>query len=370
MIVIVLTALFAQEVEIPYMDLLQDSARLLNFTVALSALEEEPSLLDLHRGLSAYLDEHPALALTERAYRQHLRSPTFRRVSGAFEEALHQDESARTRFDAYYGALASSGTLNAKVDALYRIEMREGRRDSWFPAAMAYLRSHPEEALIFLDNPRRLLPTPGDLYALRTRFRNDRDLQAQLNEAFQELDQEAAAHQYVLPWWEEAFDASGAAGTAYLALSASFSRFPQRFWVWHRRHAAWSAQPVIESWLWHFYGRIRRNAALRDTYFDFLEILRENPALSGALEGKWNEVHGAPPTWPPEGPAPELPALADSLEGDVNRPNRPERPSRDTIVPRRPTVPRSQIQVPERPVPPTPARPDTPVREEADGTPQ
>ena len=80
--------------------------------------------------------------------------------------------------------------------------------------------------------------------------------------------------------------------TAYLALRAALSTFPQRFWVWHRRHAAWSAEPEIKSRLWHFYGRIRRNAALRDTYFEFLETLREYPALTEAVERKWNEDYG------------------------------------------------------------------------------
>ena len=369
MMLVLLTALFAQELEVPYMGLIQDSARLLNFTRALSALEEEPSLLDLHRGLSAYLDEHPAMALTERAYQQNLRLPTFRRVSGSFEEALHEDETARARFEAYYAALAKSSALNSNVDALYRIEMREGRRDSSFPAAMAYLRSHPEAAQIFLDNPRRLLPTPGELYTLRNRFRNDREFHAQLKEAFLDIDQDAAAHQYVYPWWEEAFDTSGDVGAAHLALNTSLRAFPQRFWVWHRRHAAWSAEPEIDSWLWHFYGRIRRSAPLRDTYFDFLETLHEYPVLSGAVEGKWNEDHGAPPTWPPEGPMPDLLPLADSDEGDVDRPKRPSRPSRDADGPRRPTVPRSQIRLPERPVPPTPAKPDAPIPQEGNRTP-
>lgn len=365
MTLVLLIALFAQEPELPYAALIEDSARLLNFTTALNALEEEPSLLELHRGLVEYLDEHPAMALTERAYQQHLRFSTFRGVSGSFEEALHKNETARARFDAYYGALASSSTLNSKVDALYRIEMREGRRDSWFPTAIAYLRSHPEEALVFLDNPRRLLPTPDDLYALRNRFRNDAELQAQLGKAFQELDQDTAVHQYVLPWWKEAYDTSGAVGTAYLALSASLSTFPQRFWVWHRRHAAWSTEPEIESWLWHFYGRIRRNAALRGTYFDFLETLREYPLLTETVWRRWNEDHGPPPAWPPDGPTPELSLPADSLVGDVNQ---PDRPSGDGNVLRRPTVPRSQLRVPERPVPPTPAKPDVPTPGDADRT--
>lgn len=371
MILVLLTALFAQELQIPYADLIEDRSRLLRFTLALDALEEDLSLLDLHRGLSSYLETHPALALTEIAYQEQLRSPAFRRLTGTLEEALPRDAGARTLFEEYYTALARSDALTSRVDALKRIEMREGRRDSSFAAAMVYLRRHPDDARVFLANPLRLLPTPEALYTLRNRFRNDRDVQTRLKEAFWELDQDAAVHQYVLPWWEIAFDESGEVGAAYLGLNAYLSRYPQRIaWLWQRRNTAWTADSQAQSWLWHFYGQIRRNDSLRDTYFEFVAVLLENPELKDTLEGGWDEDHGAPQAWPPKDRAPELPPLADSGEGQIALPEQPARPSRVDILPKRPHVPRSGIRIPERPAPPTPPKPKEPVPGGSDGTPR
>lgn len=361
MILVLLTALLAQEPQIPFADLIRDSSRLLNFTVALDALEEDPVLLDRHRGLSRYLETHPAMALTETAYREQLRLPSFRRLTGALEEALDQDAGARTRFDEYYTALERSDALTSKVDTFKRIELREGRRDSSFAAAMVYLKRHPDDAMIFLANPLRLLPTPEALYPLRNRFRNDRDVQTTLQEAFWELDQDAAVHQYVFPWWETAFDDSGEVGAAFLGLDAYLSRYPRRFWVWQRRNTAWAAAPQAQSWLWHSYGQIRRNDSLRDTYFEFVATLDEHPELKDTLEDSWNEDHGAPQEWPPKDRAPELPPLVDSGEGQIDFPERPARPSRGDMLPERPKAPRSGIRVPERPTRPTPARPKEPV---------
>ncbi len=370
MILALLTAFLAQELLIPYADLIEDRSRLLRFTLALDALEKDPLLLDRHRGLSSYLETHPSMALTETAYQEQLRLPSFRRLTGTLEEALDRDAGARTRFDEYYTALARSDALTSKLDALKRIEMREGRRKSSFAPAMVYLKRHPEEAMIFLENPLRLLPTPEALYALRNSFRSNSDMQTTIKEAFMELDQDAAAHQYIFPWWEIAFDESGEVGVAYPALDAHLSRYPQRFWVWQRRNTAWTSDPQAQSWLWHLYGQIRRNDSLRDTYFEFVAALRENPELKDTLEGGWDEDHGPPQAWPPKDQAPELPPLVDSGAWQVDFPERPARPSREDILPERPYVPRSGIRVPERPTPPTPARPKEPVPEGSTGPPR
>lgn len=362
MILIILTALFAQEIKVPYAGLIENRARLLSFTLALDALEKDPPLLDRHRGLSRYLETHPAIALTETAYQEQLRLPTFRRATGAVEQALHQDAKARARFDEYYAALARSDTLTSKVDALKRIELRGGRRGSSFASAMIYLKRHPDDAMIFLDNPLHLLPTPEALYELRNRFRSDRDMRAKLKEAFRELDQDAAAHQYVFPWWKIAFDETGEVGAAYLGLNAHLSRYPQRFWVWQRRNAAWMSDPQAQSWLWHFYGQVRRDDSLRDTYFEFMAALRENPELKNTLEGGWDDSHGPPQAWPPEDRPPELPPMVDSGEGQVDLPERPARPSREDMLPKRPSMPRGGIRAPERPARPTPPTPKVPAQ--------
>ena len=358
-ILLLLTAL-AQVPDIPYSGFFEDTARLLRFTAALDGLEEDPSLLERHRGLSAFLEGQSSIASAENAYREHLRLPTFRRLAGAFEEALHEDAIAHERIDEYYSAFARDQALDSKIDALLRIELREGRRDSAFAAAVAYLKSHPEEAATFLDNPQRLIPTPDALYPLRNRFRNDRELHADLSHAFEELDRDAAVHQYVLPWWKIAFSPEGEFGAAYLALESHLRRTPQRYWVWHRRNAAWAAEARAREWLRHFYGQIRRNDALRDTYFEFSALLRERPALGDAMESAWEEKFGPKPAWPPEGWPPELPPRADSDEWSVESPEPPLRPSREAITPQRPRVPRREIDVPSRPVRPTPSKPYAP----------
>lgn len=347
---------------IPFADFIGDSARLLRFTAALDALEEDPALLDSHRGLSAYLAEQTSIGLTETAYQEHLRIPTFRRAANAFEEALHEDSTAQRRFDEYYSALARDNALASRVDALLRIEVREGRRDSIFAEAMGYLKSHADEAMTFLDKPRRLIPTPDELYALRNRLRNDRELQAELKSAFEELDRDASAHQYVLPWWKTAYTSEGEAWPALLSLESHLRRSPRRYWVWHRRNTAWAADPRAQSWLRHFYGQIRRNEALRDTYFEISAMLQEQPDLRDALESAWEENKGSAPRWPPAGWAPKLPALADSDSWSPGLPELPARPSRETITPQRPRVPRSGIEVPTRPQRPTPADPKKPQR--------
>lgn len=364
MILLALLSVLGQESAIPYAESIGDRARLLSVTVAHDALVEDESLLDQHRGIAEFLKNRPLLDLSEQAYQDHLRSPIFGPLAAAFEEALMQDAAARARYDRYYEALARDQNLSARVDALKRIEIREGRSDASFAAAMIYLKTHPADAATFLDRPLRLIPTPEALYDLRGRFRRDRSLREELKAAFDDLDREAAAHEYVFPWWRSAYEDETEVGRASRALDQHLGRNPQRYWVVHRRNEAWAVEPHARRWLWHFYGTLRRNDSLRDTYLVFLASLRDVPVLREALEDRWRKEFGAPAKWPPADDPPELARWKAMDRERVERPKRPVRLKREEQLPARPVRPdRSGLSVPKRPDRPVPVEPLEPQAE-------
>jgi len=360
MSLLLLLTSFAQTPDLPFSDFVEDSARLLRFTTALNALEEDPPLLELHRGLSEYLSSHTPIGLTETAYQHQLRILSYKRLADAFEEALHEDSEMQQRFNEFYGALSYDNTLNARYDELLHIELREGRRNPVFSRAIAYLKSHPDEAATFLENPGRLIPTPDELYKLRSQFRSDRELQGELKNAFDQLNRGAAFHYSLLPWWQTAYNADGGSNPALIALELYLRRYPQRYWVWHRHNTEWSADPRAKSWMQHLYGQIRRDAGLRDTYFEFSIMLRERPDMRQAVEKSWENKMGPISPWPPAGWPPELPPFSDTGAWSVDLPEQPTRPSREAILPDRPRTPRAGIKVPARPQRPAPVKPEKP----------
>ena len=342
--------------QLPYADLIEDSAKIIAFQAAHSALTDDPELLEQHRGFHAFLANHPALAAAEEAFQEQLRLPTFRSHIAAFDEALRDDPALQRRFQDYYDALDADSAFLAEVDALYRLELQTEYSDSDLRAAFAYLKAHPDEALSFLENPRQALPTPEALYPLRNRFRADSALQDKLRDAYIALDRHALAHASAYPWWRVAHGEPEATTEPLRALHAYFHRFPQRFWIWHRRALAWTSYPRERDWLTHFYARIRRSAGLRDSYFEFLAALRDDPALDELVEETWSNDHSAP-AWPPEASPPDLtplnrPSSASTPPPQPARPgvSRPERPSAET----------SSIEVPDPPGRPSRPEPSTP----------
>lgn len=324
------------------------------FTRVHGALMDNAELADLHRGFEAFLDARPEVGLGERAYQELLLLPSFRDRVDAFEEKLRAKKQSGL-FRRYYRALGKDPDARSAVEALMRLEVREGARDVGLRDALAYLKGHPSTALDFLAHPNRLVPTPEALWPLRNRLRRDDALRKELLQLFTELDRSPAAHGAVYPWWEAAYleeDETSEADETYRALEDYLVRFPSRLWTWHRRNLVWSDYRGAEEWRDYWYGRIRRDENLGGAYFTYVNALRDEPALEESVEDTLLEAHGLAPAWPPAAPPPDLPPWPSPDEA-IAEPERPRRP--DPPRPERPNVPE-----PDRGRLPRPGTPDQP----------
>ena len=210
----------------------------------------------------------------------------------------------------------------------------------------------PGEAVTFLDNPRRLIPTPGELYSLRNQFRSDRDLQPELKQLYIDIDNKPGAHSHAFPWWKTALSNDGDVASAYRALNDYLHRFPRRAGVWNRRNVAWAAEVHAKLWVDHFHGQIRRSDTLRNSYFNFLNVVRAEPTLNARVEAAWLARHGKASSWPPDSEPTKLPAYAPGLQL-LRSPSEPQIPTRESIMPQSPSPPSGQtVPAPKRPTAP------------------
>ena len=321
-------------------------------------LNLDAELVAHHRGYLAYLDAHPETASAEQAHSDLTTTAGYREAVRGFDDALWRNPAAQERFDAYFERLATDEGLRRAVDALYRVEFRDPRLRRDHTIAMAYLRAHPIQAVRFLDHPSRLRPTPEPLLRLHEYLGNHGALRKELRACFERLDQEAAAHADVYPWWASltADEAEGVAEDNEV-LAAHFARFPHHFWVWHRRNTALARDPSGRDWIRCWHRSVRYATDLGARYAKYLKAIRSRPELRRAAETEWQDAHGDAPPWPPTTPVPNLPAPA------ANKGAKPERQGRMTIdgpsKPSPPTISKpSATAAPEKPR--APKRPKSP----------
>lgn len=325
------------------------------------ALEADSTLLDLHRSYLALLDSDPDLAATENVYNEVAVLSRFRQMVGAFEEAVAAQPKTRAIVYAYYASLNRNEILRRHADAIHRIGWSEAATNKGTLPALAYLRANPDTAIRFLENPALALPTPEALYSLRTQFRSRPELREELQGHFTSLHEEAEAHQSLFPAWKSLNTGQTDLAASYQDLIQYLARSPHYFWIYHRRMAKLAADPSTMEWIQHLHARIRRDPALRDTYFTYLQTLRREPARAEAAAARWNEAHGPAPAWPPEGRPPALDPIATS-EPSVRRPDDPRTTFVMPTIPSGPTIGgREGIAFPKRPT--RPIRPTRPEKE-------
>jgi len=274
------------------------------------ALESSAADLSHHRGYLAYLDSHPEIAEAEDAYTELMKLSSFRRAVEPFQEALLRDAEAREAFDKYCLALAEREDVRRAVEDVHRCELAERRPPAGFPAAMAYLRAHPDEAIRFLDNPSRPVPTPAPLATTLGFFETRPALRAELLDPFLELSRDARARTHVYPWWAMIEARGNATAQAYDRLMRYLVARPSRFWLWHGRNIALASDAHARHWIDHWHQRVRRNPDLARRYWPYLRQAREQGPVQREAAVRWNEAFGEAGPWPPESNPPTLPPLA------------------------------------------------------------
>lgn len=345
-------------------------------------LENDPQLLECHRGYLGFLEKSPALRDAEEAWQELNVLTEIRPLVRDFDEAMHKDVRAQTLFDQYYDQLARDETLRASVDALQRAEFARGKIRSLtraparghpllpgdvFGEGMVYLRANPDTAIRFLQNPQAVKPVPDALYPLLGHFEDRPELLKELLDAFQGLTGSPQAYARVFPWWNETppFDlrSAGAYGRLYAALKAH----PSRFWIWHHDNLALAADAQARSWIRYWFRKVRRTPGLAEDYAAYLQHLRKRPETAEQTQQRWNQQYGPAPEWPPKTAPPPLPAFvpAESIRAPggerIQKPTytRPDKPNVSRPkMPDKPTMPRKPVI--ERPV--IPNRPAKEVR--------
>ncbi|MCX5759173.1 MAG: hypothetical protein NTU83_11825 [Candidatus Hydrogenedentes bacterium] len=316
-----------------------------------TGLESNPDHVRQHRGYIAYLDKHADIASAEEAYCALMQLHAFRAASDAFDEALIAREDTRRAWNAYTEALARNDALRAAEDAWYRAVLNgETVRNDGF-AAVSYLQAHPGDALRFLDNPARLVPTPEVLYPLRALFMKYPHVREEWRDTLRALDQNAAAHNAVFAWWN-------ASEPEYCELVEYLARRPSEFWTWRRHELAWAADPHARDWMRYWRGRVRRDAALAGRYDAYMLFLRAHPEWQRAALETWEKTQGAAAAWPP---GREPPALGPrALNPRVAAEKQAPLPKRKDLMPKTP----KHIDKPGMRVPEMPAKPERPKLKE------
>jgi hypothetical protein len=324
-------------------------------------LESDQALLNQHRGYLAFLRTHPEAAAAEEALAEHQVLSTYRNATDGFDEALLRNPALQQRSDEYFRFLGDQKDLRRRVEALERVEMdRTKRRDTWGPA-MAYLRAHPDKALAFLRNPTLAKPTPEALRPLLSEFKKESGLRSSLLKDFQNIHEAPGAHLKAFPWWQGLNEAEGDVAENYQQMMAHLKAHPTRFWVWQRGQVALAQTPGARDWMRYWRRKIRRDEALRPTYWAYLQELRGDPEKERATEARWAKQFGPPPQWPPVKTPPKLTPMPShktlgakgSLSPTVPRPAKPSVPRPSRLQPRAPRAPRA----PTRPTRPRKAKP-------------
>lgn len=303
-----------------------------------AALQARPEQARQHRGFCAYLETHADIASAEEACENLRLLQAFRVPADAFEEVLIAHEDTRRAWDRYNEALARNDVLRAAEDTWYRavLSVDTVRRDGG--AAVFYLQTHTEDALRFLENPARLVPTPEVLYPLRAFFATHPRVREEWRDALRALDQRAAAHDSVFEWWKRC-------PPEYRELFEYLAGHPSAFWVWRRHDLAWAADPHARDWARYWRGCVRRDTALAGDYDAYMLFLRGHPEWQRAATAAWEKTLGVSAAWPPEG---EPPVLAPRSEPRAIAPATPK------VFTHKPATrrDRSTVMIPEMPVMP------------------
>lgn len=322
-----------------------------------AALEGAPELLTQHRGYWSFLKRNPATARAEEAWSELTSLASVDALTRDLDEALHSDARAQMLLDQFYDELARNDDLRCPVEMLQRTEFAQKNIRELFGPALGYLRAHPDLAMRFFKDPRRVKPAPEALYPMLDHMDAHPELLAELLESFQGIVDNPAAHTRVFPWWQALSGFDQASGGAYSRLSAHFMRYPHRFWVWHERNLALAKDAHARTWIRYWHRRVRRCPELDTGYGAYLQFLRKHPETAQQTGQRWNQRFGPPPPWPPKEAPPVLPRLAvkkDEHMVPAKRDLMPtyERPEKQPV--RRPDMPAR----PTRPVRPTrPAKP-------------
>ncbi len=308
-----------------------------------AGLQANPDHARQHRGYIAYLDTHADIASANEAYCASMQLHAFRAASDAFDEALIAREDTRRAWNTYTEALARNDALRAAEDAWYRavLNVDTVRNDGF--AAVFYLQAHPDDALRFLENPARLVPTPEVLYPLRALFMKHPRGREEWRDTLRALDQRSAAHDTVFAWWN-------ASAPEYRELVEYLARRPSEFWTWRRHELAWAAEPHARDWMRYWRGCVRRDAALAERYDAYMLFLCAHPQWKRAALETWEKTQGAATAWPPDG---EPPAL-----GPRPAAKQPPLPKRKDLMPKVPKrVDKPGVRFPEMPTMPERPKP-------------
>jgi len=320
-----------------------------------SQLEQDPDLIQQHRGYMSYLSKRPRLAETERAYWRAIDGTSLRFPADDFDRALARDRDGRRRYRSYARYLAENPAPRQGVEQLARVEQQDPALRTRFGDALAYLRSNPGIALRFLGSPETFNPLPGALTGFDRYVGVRPELGTEMAGALQQILSGAESRDRVSSWWNAVAEERGEAPAAFRTLYDDVSVRSGTFWTWHERELALAEEPEADEWVRYWHGAARREPEIATRYGQYLDLLGRAPGYAEQLEDRWSEQYGEAPEWPPERRPPRLTPMerpGDDEQG-LQLLTPPQRPTR----PPRPSMPR-----PPRPSLPRPARPRMPAR--------
>lgn len=301
-----------------------------------------------HQSYLKELARRPDLAASETGWWQSVNQPALQGLALRFNESLAQSEGGTPRFDAFYDQLLENPELRDAVEGLLRTELETTRDDPGLASAVRYLRANPDLAMRFLENPARVRPLPDALADSYDAFLARPQWRASLRGALGEVLEQPAAHQAVLPWWEQLTRLEAARDEADAALDTELHGHPRAFWLWHLRNVNRARQKEARPWIRYWERLIHREPDLARQYGPFVtDLLRDPERLRQHLADLEGQLGRSGAAWPPEKAPPRLPPMdisgtVDALKGGINQPR--------VNVPERPTISR----------PPRPRRPQRP----------
>lgn len=302
-------------------------------------LGDDAELIALHQGYVSWMAAHPDVAAREDPWLGLMTLHGFREVAVPFDEALVESPEATRAQDAFYTHLADDPAARDQVERLARVVMQTPNALIAGQAALTWLQANPETARRFLQNPALVTPMPEILAPLKNADRAFPEWWTLFETAFRAVEEAPVSYERVFPWWQQAARLDDDHAAAYTNLALNFARFPDRFWVWHRRELALAEDAQARNWIRYWHRKLRRSDVDLPAYYAALRTL--TPVVDDAVE------------WPPKTDPPALAAYTEkAAEGKKGYPKRPERP----------IVERPEMRQPKRPGVKYPARPDAPKR--------
>ena len=319
-----------------------------------SYLAAHRGLLNHHRGYLELLRQEGGLAETEAAYARSLASPRFRRIEGAFDEALRAWPDAEDAFEGYYEALDAAPEARGHADALLRWQLAQRGRWPVIGDGVRRLLAEGDEGMQALAGG----GGTGAVKVLGSYLERNPEARAGLVEALEGLNADPQTRDRIVSWWRlldsgpEAEATAEAAGVpaAFRNLDSYLMNHAGDYWAWHGRNVALAGAGEAGAWVRYWQRRVRREEALETSYWDYLELLDRRPELRDAAARRWGEFFGPVPSWPPSGTPPELPPVPSGVQW-----RKTGEWTGHAVTPRersgRPVAPRPRRPV--RPVPPT-----------------